>query len=814
MLSFGAPSIRSLVRSLGFAVTALLTLALGIGSATALFAIVNTTLIHPLPYKDADRLVVSGNIVLAADFRDIKAQNRVFDEMALYESGRAVLSEGGQAQLLQSEAVSPEFLPMLGAVPLYGRSFAAAEYEPGDGNVVLLSYAFWRRTFHSDSHIIGTSIVLDSKLYTIIGVLPRWFRFKEDWLRGETDIWTPLALTPSQLEQRGAPKWTANGPVPNSYYTVMMARIKRGVTIQEATRNFDSILERLAAEYPEDKPLLKNRQLDPLKFIQVGPVAGILWPLFSGAALLLLIACVNVSGLTLARGFARKREMAIRSVLGARRRQIAGHLLMESLFLSVAGAVLALPVSIGLLDIFKSLAPPAYAPWFLHAGIDGWVLLFAVVVVLLCTIVCGLLTAIVCSRSEPNSDLKGPIESGLNLRTGGRFNAQKWLLIAQICAAMVLLVAASLMGRSLWLSLHQNLGFDPRNVAIVSFSSVNPLNLDVALRKEFEWELLEHVKTLPMIQSAALSNSDFTGVGELPFSTSASPSAPTDDLPIAYWWSVTPEFFSVMHIPLLRGRYFSRVDTLKSEPVVVINQTLASIFFSGSDPLGRHITYFTYDPPPKEVYAEIVGVVPDTKMSGFNLPAGPEIYTCMWQQNYAIGGLLVRSQVPRAALVSALREKVLQTNKRFALVDVKPLEQAVEETFFARRRFLTTLLAAFASLSLILTIVGIFAAAALSVTRRTREIGIRVALGAQRKDVLKTILFGSAVTSLAGVGAGVIAALALTRLIRSWLYGIAPDDPLTFVVAGTLLLLVCLVASYIPSRRALRVDPAVVLRHE
>jgi predicted permease len=814
MLSFTLPSIRALARSSGFTVTALLTLALGIGSATALFAIVNATLIHPLPYKDADRLVVSGSIVLAADFHDIKAQNGVFEEMALYDSGQAVLSVGGQAQYLQSAAVSPEFFPMLGAVPLYGRSFAVDEYEPSNGNVALLSYVLWRRTFHSDPHIIGTSIVLDSKLYTVIGILPSWFRFKDSWFRGETDIWTPLVLTPSQLEQRGTPKWTANGPTSNAYYTVMMARIRRGATIEEAARNFDSILKRLAAEYPEDKPLLKNREIYPLKLLETGPVSGLVWPLFSAAALLLLVACVNVSCLALARGFARKREMAIRLALGARRLQIASHILTESLVVSILGAVLAFPICIGALDVFRSFAPPAYTPWFEHTGIDSWVFLFAAAAVLLCTLLCGLLTAIVCSRSDPNSGLRGPGESGLNLRTGRRFDAQRWLLIAQIGAAMVLLVATSLMGRSLWLSLHENLGFDPHNVAIVSFSPANPRILNVALRKAFERELLDQVKALPMVQSAALSNSDFTTVVQLPFSTSDTSSARAEDLPAAYWWSVTPEFFSVMHIPLLRGRYFSSVDTLDSEPVVLINQTLANIFFNGSDALGRHITYFTYDPLPKKVNAAIVGVVPDTRMSGFTLPVGPEIYTSMWQQNYALGVLLVRSAAPRAAQLSVLREEIHQTNMGSSLVDVRPTEQAVEQKFFARRRFLATLLATFASLSLILTVVGISCAAVLGVTRRTREIGIRVAVGAQQGDVLKTILFGSAVTILAGVGIGVISALVLTRLIRSWLYGVAPDDPVAFVLAGAVLLAVCLLASYIPSRRALRVDPAAVLRHE
>lgn len=370
------------------------------------------------------------------------------------------------------------------------------------------------------------------------------------------------------------------------------------------------------------------------------------------------------------------------------------------------------------------------------------------------------------------------------------------------------------MGRSLWLTLNQNLGFDPRGVAMVSFSPVNRQKPNATRSRAFEQKLLDNVKTLPLIQSAALSQADFTGVAELPFSTSASPSAPSDEMPIAYWWSVTPGFFSVMRIPLLRGRYLSGADGLSTQPVVVINQSLARTFFSGTNPIGKHVTYFTYDPQLKKVYAEIVGVVPDTKMSGFTLPSGPEIYTCMWQQNWAFGVLFVRSNAPGTALMSALREKVQQTNKGFILVDVKPLDQAVKDTFFARPRFLTYLVSVFAGMALIVTGVGVFAATALSVTRRTHEIGIRIALGAQQKHVLKAILSDSFIIACGGVFAGTLAAFVLARLIRSWLYGVAPDDPLTFVAAGAVLLLVCLLAAYIPARRALRVDPAVVLRHE
>ncbi|HEV2289150.1 MAG TPA: ABC transporter permease [Candidatus Acidoferrales bacterium] len=805
---------RSLIRSAAFTVSAVLTLALGIASATALFTIVNGVLLHPLPYRDSGRLLEPAEPMMAADFRDIQSQNNVFEQMAMYEQGRYVLSKGGEAQFLTSEAISPGFFSMLGVAPLFGRSFEPREYEPGAANIVLLSYAVWARSFDSDPRILGSSIFLNSRPYIVIGVLPRWFRFKDRWFAGDTDVWLPLALTPSQLEQHGGPKWTPKGPAQDSYSVQIIGCLKRGVTIEKAQRNFDGILERLAAEYPQDKALLKNSQLYSLTSLQAGPIAGILWPLFGGAALLLLVACVNVSGLTLARGLARRREMAIRSVLGAPRRKIAGHFLIESLLLSFSGAVLAIPISIGLLDVFKFLAPPAYAPWFQHAGIDRWVFLFAVLAVLLCTVFCGLLTAVVCSRSDPNSDLKSRVGSCSNLRTGRGFNAQKWLLIVQIGAAMLLLVAASLMGRSLWLVLHENLGFDPHNVAMVSLLSANYQNPDAARSKAFEQQLLDNVKTLPVIQLAAFSQVDFKGVAELPFSTSASPSGPADSLPTAYWWGVTPEFFSLMHIPLVRGRYFSNADALNTEPVVVVNQTLAHIFFSGSNPVGKRITYFTYDPLLKKVDAEIVGVVPDTKMTGFRLPAGPEIYTCLWQQNWAFASLFVRSDASHAALVSALREKIRQTDQGFALLDAKPVEQAVEESFFARPKFLTFLFAAFSLLALMLTIVGIFGAAALSVTRRTREIGIRVALGAQKKHVLKTVLWDASITCLSGVTIGVIAALVLTRLIRSWLYGISPSDPITFIVSAILLLVVCLVASYIPSRRALRVDPAVTLRYE
>lgn len=805
---------RGLVRAPVFVVATILTLALGIGSTTALFTAVNSVLLRPLPYKDSDRLVATAGAVLAADFRDIKTENHVFDRMALFEPVGYLLTNKGEAQSAQGIAVSPDFLPMLGVSPMLGRGFEPSEYNPGGDNVVLLSHRIWVQRFGSDLGILGKSIVLDSKPYTVVGVLPGWFHYKFVWHEDEADVWLPLALNSAQLEQRGAPKWTSKGPAPDHYATALIALLKQGVTQEDAQQNYNSIIASLDSLSPEDQAL-RGRILYSLKYLQVGSIGDVLWPLLGGAGLLLLISCVNVSGLMLARGLDRRREMAIRAVLGARRSQVVRYFLEESLLLSLAGAAIGLLFSVWAVSIFKALSPPGYVPRLEQAGVDGRVLLFTLAAVLLSAISSGLFTAVLCSRSELNSDLKGAADSRFSLRSGSRFKAQKWLLTAQIGAAMVLLIGASLMGRSLLLMITEDLGFDSQRVIQVSVRRVTGLanvqNWDATRSLPLFQELLKQVKTVPAIKSAALVNPPVGDSSDLPFYVSGQSRPSTEAMPLASFWDVTPEFFETLHVPLLRGRYFTTEDAPGAQPTVIVNQLMARAYFPGSDPIGRYLTYVWMN---KDINARIVGEIADVKMAGLDQPAAPQIYLCFWQTSLPTAELYVRTDAAPASLTPTLREKIQETSKDLALLDVKPVAEALSESSVAGPRFLTSLLAAFAGLALILTVVGISGAAALNVRRRTHEIGIRVALGAQNKDVLRTVLFDSVAMSFTGVVVGTLAALGLTRLISSWLYGVAPTDPATFVLSGILLLAICLVASYVPSRRALRVDPARVLRVE
>lgn len=785
-------------------------------SSIALFTIVNGVLLRPLPYKDSDRLVTVLEPVLGADFRDIQAQNHVFERAALFETGGYILSRRGRVSAVYSGSASPEFFSILGVAPVLGRGFTPDEYRPGSANVVLLSYALWVRAFSADRHVIGRAVRLNSRLYTIVGVLPRTFEFKRRWFDHRLELWLPLRLTPSQLEERGAPKWAASGPAPDSYSTWMLARLKRGVTVEKAQRNLDEIISTLVSEYPGDKVLLEYRQIYSLKYLRTGPIGGVLWPLLAGACLLLLISCVNVSGLMLSRGLGRRREMAIRAVLGARRRQIAGCFLRECLGVSVVAAALAVPASIVILDIFKTLAPAGYVPRLGRVTIDARVFAFVLMIVLLSAVLCGLIPAVVCSRCDPNSDLKGSTDPRFALRGSSRLSAQRFLLGMQIGSALVLLTGAGLMGRALWFTIHQKLGFDSRDTFLVSLTPVGNLqsarSRDFAHARMLSKELVHGLRTIPVVRSAAVGDATFDGFAQMPFAAGQYEGR-VEDMPVAYWWDVSPEFFKTMGIPLLRGRDFTDADNEKSPPVVIINETLARLYFGGNG-VGKHLTHL--DPvlwSKKRVGAEIVGVVGDTRMAGLREPRGPEIYICLWQ-NMGSGWFVVNSSATSASLAAAIREKIEKEGQGPALVSVKPVAQAISESYLARPRFLMFLLDAFAAMALLLTVAGIFGATALSVTRRTHEIGIRVALGAQKKDVLKTVLFDSVIVAFSGVVVGTLAALALTRLIGSWLYGIPPDDPVTFVCAGVLLLTVCLVASYIPSRRALRVDPAVVLRAE
>ncbi len=800
-------SLRGLTRTPGFTIAAVLTLTLGIASSTCLFSVVNCVLLRPLPsYKDSGRLVVAVQPLLAGDFRDIQAQNHVFGQMALFEPGEYLLSRTGEAHLLQSEAVQPKFFSVLGVAPILGRGFEPAEFHPGGDRVVLLSHALWVRDFDSDVHMVGRSILLNSKPYTVVGVLPSSFRFKTTWFDKQADIWFPLALSPLQMEERGFHEITSK----DSYSTLIIARLNPGVSLEKAQQNLDSIITRLISEHSEDE-VLRGLQLYSLRYVQTGPIGRILWPLFGGAVLLLLVACINVSGLMLARGFGRRSEMAIRTALGAGRRQIIRLFLEESLLLSAAAAVFCLPLSIGSVNLVRVLAPSGYIPRIDEVRVDGWVLVFVVLVTLICTFGSAAIPAASFSRLSLNSAIADQQNS---LSTGpSHFATQKALLVAQVAAAMILLAGASLMGRSLWLLITENLGFDPHNVTQISPGFVSDIDnvraWDVARLTLAAQSLLEKVKEIPSIHVASMAAIPVGERAEVPFGTGQTP-ANAPDAPLASWENVSPHFFDTLRISLLRGRFFTDGDTLRTQPVVIIDETLARIYLHSQNPIGQ---YFAYSWMNKIVNAQIVGEVGDAKLAGPRSPLMPTVYTCLWQ-NGGFGALYVRSNAPLASLVPALRGKFQQADNRLAIFDVKPVTSVLSESSIARPKFLTFLLAAFAGLALALTIVGIFGAVSLSATRRTREIGIRVALGAQRKDVLKTMLFGSAVTSLVGVGIGVISALVLTRLIRSWLYGVAPDDPLTFVFAAAVLIIVCLVASYIPARRALRVDPAVVLRHE
>jgi len=805
---------RGLVRAPVFTVIAILTLALGIASATAFFTVVNGVLLRPLPYKNSNRLVFTVGAVLAADFRDIKAENHVFDQMALFESSKSLLADAGEAQSVESMVVSPDVLPMLGVVPAFGRSFEPGEYHPGRDSVVLLSHRIWVQRFRSEPGILGKSIVLNSQPYTVVGILPAWFHYKFVWYENDADVWLPLALNSAQLEQRGTPKLTSNGPAPDHYATALIAELKQGVTLRRAQENYSSIVASLISRYPNDQAL-RGRRLYSLKYLQVGSTGDVLWPLLGGAGLLLLISCVNVSGLMLARGLDRRREMAIRVVLGARRSQVVRYFLEESLLLSLAGAAFGLPLSVWAISLFRSLAPPGYVPRLEQAGVDGWVLLFTLVVALLAAIFSGLFSGVVCSRSGLNSGLKGTSDSRLGLRSRARFSAQKWLLVAQIGAAMVLLIGASLMGRSLWLMITEDLGFDPQHVIQGSIQRVTSLanvqNWDTTRNFAVFQELLKQVKTVPTVKSAALAGPPVGGASGLPFYISGQNRPRSEDMPLAYFWSVTPEFFKTLNVPLIRGRYFTAEDAPGLQPTVIVNRMMARTYFPGSDAIGHYLTYTWRN---KDINARVVGEIADAKMAGLDQPAAPQIYLCFWQTPLPSAVLYVRTDADAASLTPVLQDKVQRTSKDLALLDVKPVAEVLSESSVADPRFLTSLLGTFAVLALILTVVGVFGAAALNVRRRTHEIGIRVALGAQNKDVLRTVLFDSVAMSFIGVVVGALAALALTRLIRTWLYGVAPADPATFILSGILLLGICLVASYIPSRRALHVDPAIVLRAE
>jgi putative ABC transport system permease protein len=803
-------AIRTLAQAPAFAAIAILTLALGIGANTAIFSVVNSTLLAPLPYRNSGQLVdIWGrsaifdfpNLGLSApDVEDLRAQSKSFTQLAPYQFVTKVLTGHGAPDSIGCLAISADYLPILATRPLYGRIFQPSEMEIGRDQEVILSYKFWRDQFGGDPRAIGKTMTLDEQPYTVVGVMPPQFHFPLDF-----KFVTPLAMSKDQRAMRGA------------HFVPAIARLKPGVTVRQAQAELDGIAARLAKAYPDDDKGWSFR-VAAMKGDFVSGERAPLLILFGAVGFVLLIACANVGNLFLSRGWARRRELAIRSTLGATRPRLIQQLLVESLLLALVGGACGLVLAFWGIGALKAILPAGIGNSAEHPPtVDAAVLFFTLGASILAGILFGLAPAFLSSRHDLATAMK---EASAGAQTGAsssRHNPLRQILVvAEIALALVLVIGATLALRSFARLLDVNLGYRTDHVLTMrlDFPSFEFKTQEESVN--FVRQLLVQTRALPGVENAtaALFAPLGGGRGEMEFTP---PGAPESQKMRADFSAVTPGYFDSLGIPIIAGRDFTGQDQKNSTPVYIVNQALARRVFGNESPIGKRLSQGK-DKNKNTIWAMIVGEVADTRDQGASLASQPEIYNPYEQyaQGENPGGgvsLIVHTKTDPASLAQAVKQRVWSLEKDQPVTDVKTMDELLAQSN-TNSRSQTFLLGAFGALGLLLAIVGIYGVISYSVTQRTHEIGIRMALGAEPGQAMRLILAHGLKLALIGVAIGVGASLALTRFMSSLLFGVSATDPLTFVGVAILLAIVALAASYIPARRAMKVDPTVALRYE
>jgi len=802
---------RTLRARPGFTIVAVLTLALGIGANATIFSVVNAAILRPLPFRDSDRLTLvwesgvqdpdSLNIASAPNFLDWQRRNTVFEQMAMFDSaGRGYnLSGGSDPEQVSGVRVSANFFEVFGAKPFLGRTFRSDEETPGKDHVVVLSNGLWRRRFAANPDAVGQTMKVDGEAYTIIGVMPPSFEFQ--FWSGQRQLWVPISFTKGDLDR-------------GSHSFVVAARLKRGVTVEQAASEMDTIGRGLAEEYPTDNAgkTVKVTQLADYGRSNLQPV---LIALMAVVGLVLLIACVNVANLMLARSSARQREFAIRASLGASATRIARQLLTESLVLAFLGGLAGLIVASWSGQLLISILPAAlrYVPFrpFESMGIDGRVLAFTWVVSCVTGILFGIGPAFKSLRHDANTALKEGSRGSTRGAGGVLRNA---LVAAEVGLALIVLAGAGLMILSVMRLLAVDPGLDPRNVLTMEMSLPQEnLYYSPPTHKQFAHDLQEHVGSIPgVVAVSAVSHLPLTGAGAgRGFTVEGRPDPGPQDQPGAAYSVVCPHYFETMRIPLIAGREFTERDDESAPGVIIINEAMAKRYWPDEDPIGRRIKLGHFDS--KNPWMTVVAVIPDIHRWGLDQKMGPEFFRPYLQAAWPFMTIVVRTSQNPLTLEDPIKSALARMEPDRPVSSVETMENVVGQSV-GSRRFPMILLGVFAMLAVILAAVGIAGVVAYSVSQRTNEIGIRVALGAQSKDVLKLIIGSSLGWTLAGVAAGVGGAIAFTRLLRGLLYEVAPLDPIVLAAVCLLLLAVSLLASYLPARRATKVDPVIALRSE
>jgi predicted permease len=799
--------LRMLCKNRSFTVVAMLTLALGIGANTAIFSVVNSVLLRSLPYQDPERIVKIWNAdgklttqgpVSEPEFNEYRNQSQSFDHVAAYVVFPNNLTSIQEPERILIAATSSGFFPALGVQMELGRPYSAEEDQRARSSVVVLSYALWRRHFSADPNVIGKAVVLSGRSRTVIGITPPGFGFPGD----NVDAWVPAAINPASTNT-------------GAHYLNVIARLRPGVTLDHAKAELKIAVDRIKQRFPEyykgadgitARVVLLREEI-------VGDIRPALLVLFGSVGFILLIACANVANLLLARAAARQKEIAVRTALGASRRRIVRQLLTESLLLSISGGALGLLPAYWGIRFLLAEKPPAL-PRISDIAIDGWTLGFTMLVSLLTGVIFGLAPALHASKPDLNESLKEGGRGGAG--SAGHNRTRGLLVISQVALSVVLLIGAGLMIKSFRRLLQVNPGYNPENVLTLRLSL--PWGAPYQQVIAFYQQLLQRAGALPGVQAAAI-------VGQLPldaprfnvsFDVQGHPSEFSTKDPIADFNAISPDYFPTMGIPLLQGRSFTDRDNAQSPAVVIVNQSLARRIWPGEDPIGKRIRLTDNTP-----WMSIVGVVADLKNQALNAEARQEIYVPYVQANFAPNqnftpytiGLVVRAAFDPVSLSSAIRGEVRALDKSLPVYDIKAMDRIVADSI-SQPHLTTLLLAGFAGIALILVTIGVYGVISYSVAQRTREIGIRKALGAQTRDVTVLFVRQGLVLALIGVTIGLVVAFALTRVMTKLLYEVSATDATTFVAAPLLITAVALIACYIPVRRSVKIDPMIALRHE
>jgi predicted permease len=812
--------VRSLIRQPGFTAIAVLTLALGIGANTAIFSVVNAVLLRPLPFPHPEQLVLVRDDLTGQQLEnvgmsinelwDLQKSSGVFDQVSAVWPVDANLTGSDRPERIELLAVSPNYFSLLGASAQLGRVFGPEDQAAGFAEGVVISDGLWRRRFGGDPNVLGRKVRADNDLYTIVGVMPPGFRHPGQTLRNEVEMWGTAGFTANPFpEPLRARRFLPGG----------IGRLKPGLNLQQAQTQLDAFVARLRNEYPNDYPAQAGWQIKLLGAQEklVGNVRTTLLLLLAAVGCVLLIGCVNIANLLLAKSSSRQREMGIRVALGASRRQLIIQLLTESLLLALGGGALALLSVTWLIRLLLRLVP-TNIPRLNEVGFDLGMLGFAFLISVVTGLLFGLFPALQASRPDILTGLKdGSKGAGAGARQVHFRNA---LVVAEFALSLVLLIGAGLLLRSFFRLLNVNPGFDSSQTLVARIWLPVPNNpeLDpyrpVAKRIGFVREVLRRTSAIPGVQYAAIGGGNgvpLVGTHNRGGLTIEERPDEGNNQPLAQIDNVSPDFFKALGVPLLKGRFFSDTEDEKGQRITIINEAMAARYWPNSDPIGKRLKFGGRSG--QAPWMTIVGVVGNIKTDGFDQPDQPHIYVSSFQgAGYAMA-VYLRTTVAPESLAQPLLEQVQAVDPNLPVFGIQKLDDVVA-TSLANRRFAVQMIGLFGSVALLLAGIGIYGVMSYAVTQRTHEIGIRLALGAQARDVLKMVVRQGLTLAVIGVGIGLVTAFALTRLISSLLFGVSATDPLTFAVIAVVLTGVALLACYLPARRATKVDPLIALRYE